>query len=65
MVRLTGLTGQTLSGVCAFAEMDGTVAGLRDSALIRLMSDCLLRVSEAVAVNVDDLKDKDATGEVK
>ena len=32
--------------------------GLRDSALIRLMSDCLLRVSEAVAVNVEDVKDK-------
>ena len=44
--------------VCAFAEMDGSVAGLRDSALIRLMSDCLLRVSEAVAVNVEDVKDK-------
>ena len=38
--------------------MDGSVAGLRDSALIRLMSDCLLRVSEAVAVNVEDVKDK-------
>ena len=36
--------------------------GLRDSALIRLMSDCLLRVSEAVAVNLEDLKDKTLTG---
>ena len=34
------------------------LAGLRDSASIRLMSDCLLRVSEAVAVDVEDLKDK-------
>ena len=38
--------------------MDNSIAGLRDSALIRLMSDCLLRVSEAVAVNCGDLKDK-------
>ena len=26
--------------------------------MIRLMSDCLLRIDEAVAVNVGDLKDK-------
>ena len=32
-----------------------TIAGLRDAALIRLMSDCLLRISEAVAVNVEDI----------
>ena len=41
--------------VCALAEADNTFAGLRDSALIRLMSDCLLRISEAVAVNVADV----------
>ena len=41
--------------VCIFAETDGTLAGLRDSAMIRLMSDCLLRVSEIVAVNCGDL----------
>ena len=44
--------------VCAYAEAEKTIAGLRDSAMIRLMSDCLLRVDEAVAVNVGDLKDK-------
>ena len=38
--------------VVAFAESEKTIAGLRDAALIRLMSDCLLRISEAVAVNV-------------
>ncbi len=32
--------------MCAFAESDKTIAGLRDSAMIRLMSDCLLRISE-------------------
>ena len=33
--------------MCTLAEAEETVAGLRDSALIRLMSDCLLRISEA------------------
>ena len=56
--QVDGLTWADVERVCAFAEMDGSVAGLRDSALIRLMSDCLLRVSEAVAVNVEDVKDK-------
>ena len=41
-----GLTWSDVERVCAFAEMDKSIAGLRDSALIRLMSDCLLRVSE-------------------
>ena len=42
--------------IVAFAESDKTIAGLRDAALIRLMSDCLLRISEAVAVDVSDLQ---------
>ena len=53
-----GLTWSDVERVCAFAEMDKSIAGLRDSALIRLMSDCLLRVSSVVAVNLDDLKGK-------
>lgn len=56
--QVDGLNWSDVERVCAFAEMDGTVAGLRDSALIRLMSDCLLRVSEVVAVNCGDLKEK-------
>lgn len=56
--QVDGLNWSDVERVCAYAEMDGSVAGLRDSALIRLMSDCLLRVSEAVAVNVEDVKDK-------
>ena len=56
--QVDGLNWSDVERVCAFAEMDKTIAGLRDSALIRLMSDCLLRVSEAVAVNCGDLKDK-------
>ena len=56
--QVDGLTWSDVERVCAFAEMDKSIAGLRDSALIRLMSDCLLRVSEAVGVDVEDLKDK-------
>ena len=41
--------------------MENTLASLRDAAMIRLMSDCLLRVSEVVAVNVEDLKEKTLT----
>ena len=37
------------------------LAGLRDAAMIRLMSDCLLRISEVVAVNVENLKEKTLT----
>ena len=54
--QVDGLTWQAVERVCIFAETEGTVAGLRDSAMIRLMSDCLLRVSEVVAINCGDLK---------
>ena len=43
------------------SEMENSLARLRDAAMIRLMSDCLLRISEVVAVNVGDLKDKTLT----
>ena len=42
--------------VVTLAEADKTIAGLRDASLIRLMSDCLLRISETVAVNVGDIQ---------
>ena len=43
------------------AETQGTLAGLRDAAMIRLMSDCLLRISEVVAVNLGDLNERTLT----
>ena len=52
---MDGITWEEVERICALAEAEGTVAGLRDSALIRLMSDCLLRISEAVAVDVADV----------
>ena len=53
--QVAGITWEEVEQVCALAEADNTVTGLRDSALIRLMSDCLLRISEAVAVDVEDV----------
>lgn len=53
--QVEGLIWQDVEKIAAFAEADKTIAGLRDSAMIRLMSDCLLRVSEVVVVNVEDL----------
>ena len=53
--QVDGLTWSDVDRICTLAEAEKTTAGLRDSALIRLMSDCLLRISEAVAVNVKDL----------
>lgn len=59
--QVDGLTWQDVDRVCINAESEGTITGLRDSAMIRLMSDCMLRISEVVAVNVDDLRGKTLT----
>ena len=53
--RADGLTWAEVERVCTVAESSKTVAGLRDAAMISLMSDCLLRISEAVAVDVKDI----------
>ena len=53
--QVDGITWAAAEEMCTYAESEGTVAGLRDSSLIQLMSDCLLRISEAVAVNVSDV----------
>ena len=54
--QVDGLTWDEVERVCAAAESSDTAAGTRDAAMISLMSDCLLRISEAVAVNVEDIK---------
>ena len=53
--QVDSITWEGVEQVCTLAEAEETVTGLRDSALIRLMSDCLLRISETVAVNVEDV----------
>lgn len=59
--QVDGLTWQEVERVCLLAEVGDTLAGLRDAAMIRLMSDCLLRVSEVVAINTEDLQGKTLT----
>ncbi len=59
--QVDGLIWQDVERVCIYAETEGTLAGLRDASMIRLMSDCLLRISEVVAVNTSDLKEKTLT----
>ena len=56
--QVDGLTWQDVERICLLAEMENTLAGLRDAAMIRLMSDCLLRVSEVVAINIEDFQEK-------
>ena len=55
--QVKGLPWSAADTVAAVAANGGrgSVAGLRDAALVALASDCLLRVSEAVAVQVADL----------
>jgi site-specific recombinase XerD len=59
--QVDGLIWQDVERVCIYAKTQGTLAGLRDAAIIRLMSDCLLRISEVAAVNVGDLKENTLT----
>ena len=59
--QVDGLIWQDVERVCVYAETEGTLAGLRDAAMIRLMSDCLLRISEVVAVNIVDIKETTLT----
>lgn len=59
--QVDGLIWQDVERVCIYAETESTLAGLRDAAMIRLMSDCLLRISEVVAVNIGDLKETTLT----
>ena len=55
--QVAGLQWSAADTVAAIASNGGqSLAGLRDAALIAVMSDCLLRVSEAVALQVKDLQ---------
>lgn len=55
--QVEGLEWNHVEKICAKAEESGTLSGLRDSAMIRLMSDCLLRISEVIAVNAEDISE--------
>ena len=62
--QVQGLQWGQADTAAAVASNGGqSLAGLRDAALITVMSDCLLRVSEAVALQVDGLQlESDGTG---
>ena len=62
--QVAGIQWSQADTVAAVASNAGqSLAGLRDAALIALMSDCLLRVSEAVALELDAITfESDATG---
>ena len=55
--QVDGLAWADVDVITRLSALDGTARGLRDAVLVRLMSDCLLRISEAVAVDVEDLSD--------
>ena len=59
--QVDGLIWQDVERVCIYAETEGTLIGLRDASMIRLMSDCLLRISEVIAVNAHDLNERTLT----
>ena len=52
-----GLTWREVEKICAVQEADGTLRGLRNSTILRVMSDGLLRISEVVELRISDLED--------
>ena len=56
--QVDGLTWEQVDIVVSLCLNERTIRGLRDASLIRLMSDCLLRVGEAVAVNCSDVRQR-------
>ena len=63
--QAVGIDWGSADAVAAVAAAGGDPAGLRDAALIALMSDCLLRVGEAVALDGADIDTlDDGTGRV-
>ena len=53
--QVQGLVWEVVDRIAALAAKGGSLAGLRDCALLRLGSDALLRVSELAALQVSDL----------
>jgi len=53
--QVTGLTRETVNLMVQNAVNTDTLAGLRDAALFRVMSDALLRIGEAVAIDCEHI----------
>ena len=47
--------------ICKTISSDKSMSGYRDLVLIKILSDCLLRVSEAIQLDVDDIKGLNVT----
>ena len=64
LARVKGIKWSHADTVAAVAANGGnSPAGLRDAALVSLMSDALLRVSEAAALLVEDIEEaEDGSG---
>ncbi len=54
--QVVGIRWGQADRMARLAESCGNARGLRDALLIRIMSDCLLRVSEAEALDVSDVE---------
>ena len=52
-----GLTWREVEKICGVQEADGTLRGLRNSAIFRIMSDGLLRISEVTELLISDLEE--------
>ena len=52
-----GLTWREVEKIYAVQEADSTLRGVRNSAILRVMSDGLLRISEVTELRIDDLED--------
>ena len=57
-----GLTWREVEKICAVQEADGTLRSIRNSAILRVMSDGLLRISEVSELRISDLKDNNIRG---
>ena len=53
--KVTGLRWEQADRAAAMAEQPGSMAGLRDAAIVAVASDALLRVSEIAALDVSDV----------
>ena len=54
--QVAGIGWAQAEAIALLAVRDGSASGLRDAAIIRLMSDGLLRISEVAALQVSDLR---------
>ena len=63
--QVLGVVWEQADKMVRLAERAGSLRGLRDAALIAIMSDCLLRISEAAAIKCGDVNlVRDGTGRV-